>query len=242
MLMSIPYFNISTNLIGQHTEGFLKKCDADKKTGFLKGEVATRLAAAGSSVGVALTGVADTFIGLGCSLGAIAALGRSERANLYMSNHLQSCTRLIARPFKYVVQTLNPQAKFTSKATISSKGDGLITHYVKKTLGEALKTCNKSDYWVMRQVVSRLTVALRTVATIITRVVDFAIGLVAGLFALLACGQCEFLNNTALRGLQITGIVTDIMESFVQLLNPEADVRPGFYDNLGRVHYLNPEG
>jgi hypothetical protein len=241
MTTPTPYINLSASLIGNNTEPFLKKCDInpEKKYGFGTREVLTRMASFGSSIGVAFTGIADTFIGLGCALGAIAAGGRSKTANQYTFNHLNSLNRFITRPHKYLVQTLNPHARFTPEGRISSKGDGLITNFVKEKLNAALKSCTKPERnWAMRHIVSRLTIGLRTIASLITRIVDFPIGLIAGLFSLLSLGTCESLNNTAFRGLQVTGIVTDLLEGVVQLLNPKAEVRVGFYDYLNSFHAI----
>ncbi|MCC5831695.1 MAG: hypothetical protein JJU12_01450 [Chlamydiales bacterium] len=132
------------------------------------------------------------------------------------------------------MQTLNPHAKFTKEGSVPIEGGGLITDFVKQKLNDALKSCTKPERGSggMRHIVSRLTVILRTVASLITRIVDFPIGLIAGLFSLLTFGRYESLNNAALRGLQITGIVTDLFEGVIQFLNPEATVQIGYYDPL----------
>jgi len=177
----------------------------------------------------------DTFKGLFYSLAAIAKRGRDDKVNLRMVNHLDSTKKILSTPFENAIKTLNPNAKFGANRNIDN---GLLTQLVKDFFEESRTECLDSN-WFNRHITSRLTVALETVATMVTRVADFVIGSLATPFAILTAGRFEKLNKAAAQGLQITGIFTDLITNFVQFLNPKATLKMGVIPSNKPIMYFN---
>lgn len=176
-----------------------------------------------------LTGVAtpfttalDTIIGLGAFLGAGVTLGRIDYFNKHMSNHLHSFKVLPSRTMRSVVKFFKPKAKFGKKVDFKN---GLITECVKTTLNRALAICSREDSNIFNRKITTRLIALLQIVASITRIADFCIGLVATLLVVITLGSSESINDIAFRGLQITGLVTDILEACIKFLNPSADLR-----------------
>lgn len=231
-----PYINLTTSLIGQPGVNYLKKCASES----YKGIKVPRLAAIGMAAGSMLTGVADTFIGLGASAASIVTLGQNKEARLQMANHMNSTDRLLSRTYKSLLKTINPSAQFTDKAKVSSTGQGgILTNFVRTKLDSAITATSNSKNFFVKHVVSRGVALAKIPASIAARVVDLAIGVFGMLGSIFTLGKWESANNLAQRGLQITGIVSDVLGGIVQTLNPQGDMRMGFHQFDGSIQYID---
>lgn len=191
-----------------------------------------------------VTSALDTIVGSLAGLGAIGTAGlHKPTVELYRRN-IDSSRKIAARPFVSFLKFINPAAKFSgdenfvrrpsydsdyfdgdedyNKPKISGDGNGFITNGVRKYMSKAAIEFSFSQNVFKRHVLSRLTYALMGIASLVTRAVDGAIGLVAAAFSIITAGKFESLNNLAYRGLQAPGIIDDLFSSAIKFINPWA--------------------
>ncbi len=169
--------------------------------------------------------VMDIIVGVFAGFVSIANSGKKKAIFKLAMNHLDSSRKIVVSPYRYLLKTLNLSAEISylyksdwKKFYISAKGDGLITHNVSKFLEKKARSYYKSD----RHFATRLTYALLALSSIITRVVDGIIGIIAAAFSFLTYGKVVTINNIAYRGLQAPGIVKDLFYCTIKIINPEA--------------------
>lgn len=186
-----------------------------------------------------VTSALDTIVGSLAGLGAIGTAGlHKPTVELYRRN-IDSSRKIAARPFVNFLKFINPAAKFSgdenfvlsdyfdgdedyNKPKISGDGNGFITNGVSKYMSKAAIEFSFSQNVFKRHVLSRLTYALMGIASLVTRAVDGAIGLVAAAFSIITAGKFESLNNLAYRGLQAPGIIGDLFSCAIKFINPWA--------------------
>jgi hypothetical protein len=206
------------------------------KTPFIKKHVLARGAHFVLAPASFITSAVDTIIGLGVGIGAICTLGKHYPTFKIAHNHLSGSRGLFVRPYKNLLQTINPEAKFSGdlaneshlvrqlrlakQAKISGDGDGFLSDLVIDPLKDIARSCYNSDNFLKRHVASRLTYALLAISCLVTRVVDGIISIpVAGL-SILTGGKFESLNNLAYRTLQAPGIINDLFYCTIKFINP----------------------
>lgn len=210
-------------------------------TNFFKKQVGARVGHLALTPWSAVTSVADTIVGFGAGLAAIATQGKHKPTFKFAIEHLDSSKKIIVRPYVNLLKTLNPEAKFSGSisnapyvhrymayvtgqkdAFITGDGDGFITSYVSEFLKDVARSCYNSDSFLKRHIASRLTYALLAVSSVITRLADGIIGVVAATLSFITLGKEESINNLAYRALQAPGIVNDIFYCTIKLINPWA--------------------
>jgi len=186
----------------------------------------------------AIAGVGDTVIGVLAGVGTIVSLGENTKIFRTASHHLSRCTGLIVRPYRDLLHCVNPRAVFSWKPTygeaadarkfgkgrplVYCDGDGLLTGHVKDAFYGIGRWCRNHENVVIKHVVSRLSSLLSIAASAVCRAVDFVFGVIAAVLSFVALGKSETLNNTAHRGLQVTGIVGDVIFGITRIINPWA--------------------
>lgn len=227
------YINITTSTITRATiymdEHWIKPEDTP-----IKKHVGSRLCSLALAPASVITSAADTIVGIFAGFGSIFTLGLHRPTYICAARYLASSPGIVSRPFAKMIKVLNPSAfleyskkkkedgSAPDKAFIQMQGKGLITHYVFNITNTAFRSCANSEYWLMRHVVSRLTLLLSAVAHVISRVVDAIIGSIAAVFAFLTLGKVDSINHAAHRGLQLTGIIHDVFYHTMHLINPWA--------------------
>ena len=76
------------------------------------------------------------------------------------------------------------------------------------------------EKFLTRHIVSRLSHGLFAVASVITRLWDFAVGLLAASLAFATLGKIETINHLAYRGLKVGGLCSDVFEHTIKAINP----------------------
>lgn len=185
------------------------------------------------------TTLADTISGIGMILAAIGTVGHYKKLNRLAVERLEISKKIIAAPLFCVLHVLNPKATISpleqstsrpntlrgvavEKPFIDSEGNGFVTHHVCGRLFHLFLDCAKSTNPIEKHVATRLTACLILIVTTITRIVDLIIGVLAFIGTLIICGQNESLNNLAYRGLQGTGLVSDLFGCILHIINPWA--------------------
>jgi hypothetical protein len=161
------------------------------------------------------TRVVDTAIGLAAGVGSLITLGTSRELNGFATRHLHSSNTLIAAPFKCLVRFINPQAPFAGASR-----DGPVGVRVGNLTRRWCGALARHNNCFVRHVVSRLGYALRTLAMIISRVIDLIIGAIAAIGSLLTLGCFERINSIAYRGLTGVGMIQDIFYGLRKMINP----------------------
>lgn len=161
-----------------------------------------------------LATVGDTIIGLGHYFNAVLMIGRKSGYENLAHNHLSALSRIISNIFEGIIQTINPNAEFGD-----SDFPGATYFCVTTTLTQIFEA-SETDSFLKRHVVSRIGHTLTLGAAVITHAVDGVIGAIAAVFAIVTLGKYKNLNDTAYKGLQVTGVVSDLLMFPLRILKP----------------------
>lgn len=209
---------------------------------FLKKQIGGRFCYLALTPFSAITSIADTVIGIGAGIGTIATLGTNPKIFNTSISYISSSRYIIAKPYINILRTINPNAKFfefdpdKQKSSISPTDDGLLTGEVQRFLELKALDASTSNNFLKRHVISRLTYALLAISSIVTRYVDGIIGVSAAVLSIAFLGTVEPLNNLAYRGLQSTGIISDLFYCTAKFINPWATNQ----SNLGEILVKDP--
>jgi hypothetical protein len=224
------YYNVS-NAVIRPINTYADKCiDPQRRPNFVEKQILSRVVNAGSALLTPLTSAVDIIIGLGAGVGTLCTIGTHKPTLQFALKHLNRSNQIISGSYIRALKTLNPNAGLTyatnydetKNPLIPADGDGLITHYVKKELIKIADGYSSSENILVRNVSNRLTLALLAVSCIVTRVADGIIGLGAATLSFITYGQIESLNNMAYRGLQAPGLINDLFQCIIKIINPWA--------------------
>ena len=170
-------------------------------------------------LGVALDTIAGTIIGIAATIFCKYSL-RKKAENLLDHSH-SSCM-----PFYAVLNILHTQPEIKIKNSKSKFMDaqelnGPLTEAISgKIKTYAKENADRTDSNFRRHVVSRLSFLLFAVASVVTRVFDTVIGAVAFVLAVVRCAKEPYFNHYALRGLKVTGVISDVVYAVLKFINP----------------------
>jgi hypothetical protein len=172
---------------------------------------------------VLITCALDTILGLGATLGVVCTLGRHNIIADQAATLMLHSTKLLTAPYMQLLKTIDPkQRSYEKKYTNNYTCDkGLLTEKITFIFAHILKI-SKSQNFFNRHIVSRLCFALLAMASLVTRVVDGLIGVLAASVSLLTLGYFHNVNQIAYQNLQAPGIITDIFVCILGILNPQA--------------------
>lgn len=108
---------------------------------------------------------------------------------------------------------------------VGLEGNGFLSNNATNLLKDVARTCYRSDNFVKRHVISRLTYALLAMASLVTRTVDGIICMPIAAASILTCGTFPTLNNIAYRSLQAPNIINDLFYCIVKFINPWAGMK-----------------
>jgi hypothetical protein len=217
--------NLTDRFCNYYQKEVMTKWMLQPESGLFKREIASRVAFLGLGVVGTVTSAVDTAIGVTCGVMRALTAGRFfDCTGIY----LPSSNKLIARPFRNLILTINPHANMISPGhpkSILAENEmskkGLITAVVQyrfENIARAFR--DTGNTFLKRHVASRLSYALTLVVSAVTRALDGIIGVIAGFFALLTLGKVERLNDYAYKGLQATGIISDVVLIASKIINP----------------------
>lgn len=202
-----------------------------ESTEFVERELLSRAVYLGRTVGVAVTASVDIIIGVVATALTMLTLGMNKDCSYAMHTYLVQTKAIVAAPIFGLVQTLHPKAALTSDSSYENvlvplAETGITVKYAEDLLTK-VEVLKDSDNAIVKHVISRLCIALTSIAYVVTRAVDVVIGAIATLFMFITLGNFESLNNLAIRGLQGTGIVGDIACLAVLIINPFTEFHDG---------------
>ncbi|MCB1117705.1 MAG: hypothetical protein KDK50_03880, partial [Chlamydiia bacterium] len=192
----------------------------------------------------AIVSIADTVLGIGASLATISTLGMHRPTCRFALCHLDSFRIIIAQPYINLLKSINPEVKLTSNTfsnnahtrylqslvadkypKIGASGDGFITDFAHESLKDVARYFYNSDGFFKRHIATRLTYVLLAISSVITRIADGIIGVIAAPLSFITFGKVESINNLAYRALQTPGIIGDIFYCGIKFINPWAGTR-----------------
>ncbi len=180
-------------------------------------------------------GVAIHSLDLACGLTAgtlsIVTLGLSRRINKLSAEFFNSSRNLTADFFAGIIKTINPEADGLKDKDNSEFIEGNNQSQYVETGSCAKEAVNffksgesmtrSPKFWV-RHGVSRIVYTFSIITFTIARVIDFAIGIIMGIGAVVCGGKNKKLNEGAYRHLKITALVADIVECIRKIINPRS--------------------
>ncbi|MBS0636504.1 MAG: hypothetical protein JSS12_03245, partial [Verrucomicrobia bacterium] len=156
-----------------------------------------------------------TAVGVVNSLASAITGGKystlNERAKL-----TEKSAEIITPVYRAIVRVINPRANMEN-----GYKEGVVSEAVLGTITEALLNAGWSKNVVARQIGTRLLFAVKAVAAIVTKAVDFSIGLVAATFSIVPfLGRSDVLNNIAVSHLTSTDVIDVVCKSLRGMVNP----------------------
>lgn len=206
--------------------------------------VLTRSAYAGllplSSIPPAL----DTIAGIGFALGSMITAGKNDKLTTLAKNHLSQAGSILSEPYVNLLRLINLHVKVADmdnprNVKVSARGEGFFTQFFQETFKNFAHANFVSSNMFRRQFVARLGYGLLGLTSVITRLFDFVIGIVAVGASVATLGKFEALNNLAYRTIRLTALISDIFQSGLFMINPasaepktlSSEMIDGFYED-----------
>lgn len=159
----------------------------------------------------------DAVIGVQFAALSIVAFGQSPKINDKTYRHIQQVMSLPSRLLSSSVRILNPNAEFPDPL----KPRGIVTEILLGRLDTKHWFLSTSENLIVSFFGSRFITLLKIPTAIVSRVMDFAIGIFATFACIITAGCFEQVNTLASRQLQILQIIPDIYRSAIELLNSQ---------------------
>ena len=203
-----PFMCVVEDMI-DNNNGSYKKSD-----GFLGREVGGRLIAIKNIALTAIATAGDCFKGILFAVLSFATVGLSKRINKLAGYNLMHSMELIPQIFRSALQIINPKSELDANDI-----DGFFTQKVVNKYLD-LQSDLSDGNWFKRNVLSRAIHLILIPTSVIARVADFALGVIAAVGAVLTVGKFEKLNSFAYKNLQVMQIVRDLWFHVLQTINP----------------------
>lgn len=150
----------------------------------------------------------------------------------------------LSKSYVRLLQWINPEAQFEGREgdiifnghiiknykpyfvpLILANENGFIFHSLSCGIKPTLEKCTSSKDFFLSQVCSRLLYLILLPTSILVRLIDFVIGILAAIFSLITLGYFTSCNNLAFRGLQVFGLITDIFTCVCKFIWPTAGLK-----------------
>lgn len=192
-------------------------CDSLKEESFLKKEGLSRGLNALLIPSSFLAHALDSIIGFGATMVAFFTLG--NKGYTTARNNLKQFKCLASDSYIHTLRIFNPNAELWHE---SGFGEELIIGSLRDIAKSCIQTRENGEQkpWYLRHVVSRLLFLSLGLASVVARVIDCAIGIIALPLSFLTLGSFSVINEAAYSGLKIIGIVDDICYSLIKTINP----------------------
>ena len=143
---------------------------------------------------------------------------------------LLSHSSLVPLPLTILLCMLTPTATATIKNSkneeMSESLNGPFTVAISERIRKFAEDNAAKDqptfkeYILKRHIVSRLSFALFAVSSVVTRVFDCVIGVVAFVLAVVTRARVPYFNHYAVRGLKLTGVIGDLVYAILKFVDP----------------------
>lgn len=169
-----------------------------------------------------------TVSGTAMSALSLAILGSSKGIDQLADDQLGGLGALLPQLYAGIIRVVNPRAEFSFEGQAHSGTIGFLTEKIATPIFQ--KACELREYEnpssTQRRIYSRLAFATLPVVATITRLADFALGLLATAFSLISLGAITKVNDAAYRQLSILGLVLDFSAGIRGVVNPMSPFRP----------------
>lgn len=213
----MTYINTTKALVAPFRRHVKNNWVDSSETNFLKKEIFARGAYLILTPASFVTHCLDVILGVGLGIGVLCS-GRTKSPLYKTYNlHIKNSEKIISDLYVNFLRAINPTADIVRRGE-----DGFLSHAFIQGFVNHKEKWAESKNFLKRHVATRLKYALMAVSCVISRLADGIIGLSAGSLSLLTAGTIPILNHIAYRGLQITGIIDDLLYCTVKCINPSA--------------------
>jgi len=160
--------------------------------------------------------IVDTISGLFCTMGSAIALGIKDDLNQIAMHQLESSNKILSGAYLNLLEVINPE----SRVVKNNSDPGLISSIVFPSIVNQAERFANSLSGVHKHITSRLTFALLAVSSLITRIADGVIGIIAATLSLITLGNSRRINTIAYRSLMAPGIIYDLSYCTLAIINP----------------------
>ena len=192
---------------------------------FVESQLLSRLGYATCGLTMPITNTIDALFGSCVLIIDLATAGSLDTVH-------NDCTRkgksgaknifytLVSDPFANFLLALNPSAKVKSYGWDKIPNGVWTQLFLDNCFKPLLKYQCDSDNFLIRNITSRLTIAVGLLAIAVTRIFDFAIGCSAAVLAFATLGTVKGINTVAREGLGSTQLIFDIYNHLYALIDP----------------------
>lgn len=121
---------------------------------------------------------------------------------------------IFAESYDLALKTFNPNDKISTV--------NLLTSAVKNKFRIAGTHFSEKNNFFSAQIASRVTYAAMGIGVLFSRAIDGMIGVPAAAFSLMTGGYFKKINGIAYKGLQFTGVISDLFDCALKFVNPKA--------------------
>lgn len=172
-----------------------------------------RLIALKAVPGLFIAATLDFVFTIFLSIGMIFTLGRSKTLT-QIAGRFYEVAGILALPFICILFAINPKHKFDRQFLI-------LTERLQPMFEQA-NELSQSENKFQKYFASRIVFFSYGTLASITSVVDLCVGIVAGIFAVLALGKSKQLNSYVMRCLYCAEFANTFLIGIINLINPFA--------------------
>lgn len=175
-----------------------------------------RIGSAGIACAILIAGIADLALGTVSTALCVVTGGSKKKLNEIMKTELRHGGNILSNISFAALRVINPSAIITT-----DREEGILAAPLIECLSEIKHCFFKSDVFLVREVVSRLTVILAVPIIAAAWLIDTAIGVAALAFAIIMMGESEKMNTIAYNALKGGGhLYTTVLQHVVLFVNP----------------------
>lgn len=158
-----------------------------------------------------------TVGGVVASAASLLTAGKIALINNKASEWTKASSALVSLPFVAVAKVLNPDFALARGVNLESVG---VCSRTVRTIFTKAALMSREERFATREVLSRLTFLAGAVATVASRIADFAIGVLAASVSLACLGRWKAANSLAFSHLNSTRVVADLCLNLRGFVNP----------------------
>jgi hypothetical protein len=171
----------------------------------------------------------DTIAGLIGGAIALLTLGLEKHTVNFAARELHATNDLIAKPFEFLLRTINPKAEFSTSHP-SSQSD--ISRAIEEIplagrMGNVARACAQGENFFIRHVVSRVSYLATALIAVISRIALATLAAPTVALAVVTLGSFGKINRFASKTLQASGIIADLFTCIIKCINPSAGEQTG---------------
>jgi hypothetical protein len=126
----------------------------------------------------------------------------------------------VSDSFTYLLRTINPHAPFVIGAKISPNTEGILAGVLISPVQRWCRSYTGSQHLFHRHITARLLFVTLAVTAVVMRVIDLCMGIPMAMIAICLLGTNVNCNILAKRGLHISLVISELVESLIGIYNP----------------------